>query len=41
MTMTIIRPGGQEEIAQGRGRCPQCSVLVSFHSIPILALLIQ
>jgi len=23
------RPGGQEEIAQGRGRCPQCSVLPS------------
>ena len=22
------RPGGLEEIAQGRGRCPQCAVLV-------------
>ena len=27
----IIRPGGQEEIAQGRGRCSQCSVMVSFN----------
>ena len=23
-----FRPGGLEEIAQGRGRCPQCAVLV-------------
>ena len=24
----VFRPGGLEEIAQGRGRCPQCAVLV-------------
>ena len=26
-----FRPGGLEEIAQGRGRCPQCAVLVRCH----------
>ena len=27
-----FRPGGLEEIAQGRGRCPQCAVLVRWQT---------
>ena len=37
----VFRPGGLEEIAQGRGRCPQCSVLVSFNLSPFIIILLS